>query len=33
VSKVIDLAAGQAVELTLDPATRTAAADATASLR
>jgi uncharacterized protein (TIGR03000 family) len=33
ISKVIDLAAGQAVKLTLDPATRTAAADATASLR
>jgi uncharacterized protein (TIGR03000 family) len=33
VSKTIDLAAGAAVELTLDPAARTAAADATASLR
>jgi uncharacterized protein (TIGR03000 family) len=33
VSKVIDLAAGQTVELSLDPAQRTAAADATASLR
>jgi uncharacterized protein (TIGR03000 family) len=33
VSKVIDLAAGQAVELTIDPTVRTAAADATASLR
>jgi uncharacterized protein (TIGR03000 family) len=33
VSKVIDLAAGQSVELSIDPAQRTAAADATASLR
>jgi uncharacterized protein (TIGR03000 family) len=33
VSKVIDLAAGQTVELSLDPAQRTAAADATASIR
>jgi len=33
VSKVIDLAAGQSVELSIDPAQRTAAADATASIR
>lgn len=33
VSKVIDLAAGQSVELSIDPAPRTAAADATASIR
>jgi uncharacterized protein (TIGR03000 family) len=33
VSKTIDLAAGDVVELTLDPSVRTAAADATASLR
>jgi len=33
VSKVIDLAAGQSVELSLDPTQRTAAADSTASLR
>jgi uncharacterized protein (TIGR03000 family) len=33
VSKVIDLAAGQSVELSLDPAQRTASADATASVR
>jgi hypothetical protein len=33
VSKVIDLAAGQTVELSLDPAQRTAAADTTASIR
>jgi uncharacterized protein (TIGR03000 family) len=33
VSKVIDLAAGQTVELSLDPAQRTASADATASVR
>ena len=32
-AKVIDLAAGQTVELSLDPAQRTAAADTTASLR
>jgi uncharacterized protein (TIGR03000 family) len=32
-AKVIDLAAGQSVELSLDPAQRTAAADTTASLR
>ena len=31
VSKVIDLAAGQSVELSLDPAQRTASADSTAS--
>ncbi len=33
VSKVIDLAAGQSVELSLDPAQRTASADSTASTR
>jgi uncharacterized protein (TIGR03000 family) len=33
VSKVIDLAAGDAVELALDPAARTAAAESTAALR
>jgi uncharacterized protein (TIGR03000 family) len=33
VSKVIDLVAGQSVELSLDPAQRTAATDATASIR
>jgi len=33
VSKTIDLAAGATMELTLDPAARTASADATASLR
>ena len=33
VSKVIDLAAGQSIELSLDPAQRTASADATASTR
>ena len=33
VSKVINLAAGQTVELSLDPTQRTAATDATASIR
>jgi len=33
VSKVIDLAAGDAVELALDPAARTASAESTAALR
>jgi uncharacterized protein (TIGR03000 family) len=32
VSKVIDLAAGDVVDLTLDPAARTASAETTASL-
>jgi uncharacterized protein (TIGR03000 family) len=32
-SKVIDLAAGQEIELSIDPAQRTASADATASIR
>jgi len=32
VSKVIDLAAGDTVDLTLDPAVRTASAETTASL-
>ena len=33
VSKFIDLKAGDAVELTLDPQNRTASADSTASIR